>query len=83
MLGISDVPSSYENNCDNFILVSTCWTSCSNVPSTPSPYPVARSSSQSTNISSVSTASSNKTVLAALNKANIFERKMKPNWATE
>jgi len=48
--------------------LSTCWTSCSNVPSTPSPYPVARSSSQSTNISSVSTASSNKTVLAALNK---------------
>jgi len=57
-----------EHNVGETLGVSTCWTSCSNVPSTPSPYPVARSSSQSTNISSVSTTSSNKTVLAALNK---------------
>ena len=48
--------------------MSTCWSSCSSVPNTPSPYPVERSSSQNTNISSISTASSNKTVLAALNK---------------
>jgi len=48
--------------------VSHCWSSCSSVPNTPSPYPVARSSSQSTNLSCISSASSTKTVLAALNK---------------
>ena len=48
--------------------MSHCWSSCSSMPSTPSPFPVARSSSQSTNMSSVSTASSARTVLAALNK---------------
>jgi len=47
---------------------SHCWSSCSSVPNTPSPYPVARSSSQSTNLSCISSASSTKTVLAALNK---------------
>ena len=48
--------------------MSHCWSSCSSVPNTPSPFPVARSSSQSTNLSSLSTASSARTVLAALNK---------------
>ena len=48
--------------------VTHCWSSCSSVPNTPSPYPVARSSSQSTNLSCLSSASSTKTVLAALNK---------------
>ena len=48
--------------------VSHCWSSCSSVPTTPSPYPVARSSSQTTNMSNISSASSVKTVIAAINK---------------
>merc|ERR1719464_2285723 len=51
--------------------VSHCWSSCSSVPNTPSPFPVARSSSQSTNLSSISTASSARTVLVAPNKMEL------------
>lgn len=57
----------YKENSDN-VGVSHCWSTCSPVPNTSSPFPLARSSSESTNISAISSASSVKTVLHALHK---------------
>ena len=49
--------------------MSHCWTNCSTAgQSTPAPGPLARSSSEATNVSAVSSASSVKTVLHALHK---------------
>ena len=46
-----------------------CWTTCSTTDqSTPPPLPLARSSSEATNVSAVSSVSSVKTVLHALHK---------------
>ena len=45
-----------------------CWTNCSTGQGTPPPGPLARSSSEATNVSAVSSVSSVKTVLHALHK---------------
>ena len=46
-----------------------CWTTCSSTgQATPPPLPLARSSSEATNVSAVSSVSSVKTVLHALHK---------------